>query len=151
MKKAFTLIELLVVVLIIGILSAVALPQYEKAVEKAKWVEAVTNLRAIANAHYIYYLANNSYLGAADMYKLDIKLNGSINNDISPNRILVKDWIYSPTGEGHTWLALAQKADGECGRYLINTIYISIQMICLEFIVRFMMHKITCRKKFVYR
>ena len=61
MKQGFTLIELLVVVLIIGILSSVALPQYEKSVNKARGAEAVIAAKTVADSANLYFLERRQY------------------------------------------------------------------------------------------
>ncbi len=71
--NGFTLIELLVVVLIIGILAAVALPQYQKAVKKARGAEALAAADALDKALADYYLTHGTYEGA-NAQTLDVEL-----------------------------------------------------------------------------
>ena len=69
-KGGFTLIELLVVVLIIGILSSIALPQYTKAVEKARAAEAMAWLNNFVTAQSVFYMARGEFSKTLD--ELDI-------------------------------------------------------------------------------
>ena len=89
-NHAFTLIELLVVVLIIGILAAVALPQYQKAVLKTRYSTLKPITRALADAQERYYLANNEY--AQDIADLDIDLPSGKDTTRSNNRTYYYDW-----------------------------------------------------------
>lgn len=77
-KKAFTLIELLVVVLIIGILSAIALPQYQKTVMKTRYATMKNVVNSIYQAEEIYYLANGEYADTFD--KLGVEIAGQTSD-----------------------------------------------------------------------
>lgn len=101
-NKAFTLIELLVVVLILGILAAVALPQYQKAVYQARAVQFVAMLDAYKKAVDVYVLENGfenvTILGEGDE---DYPL---VNLDIDFPAVKAQELIeyYKGNGQGGT-------------------------------------------------
>ena len=79
MKKGFTLIELLVVVLIIGILSAVALPQYTKAVEKSRATEMMSFMSSAKKGVSLWVLQNGSIPSA----HIDLLVGGELDIDLT--------------------------------------------------------------------
>ena len=98
MKKGFTLIELLVVVLIIGILSSVALPQYTQAVAKSRFSEAMTNLKSLAEAVKLCELENGKVIWGenetcANMNNLSVSL-GTITDSSRPYSTSTENFWY---------------------------------------------------------
>ena len=79
-NTGFTLIELLVVVLIIGIFAAVAVPQYQKAVLKSRYTQAITLIHAMDKAETSYYLANGKYSWDWEELDIDFPAPKSVSN-----------------------------------------------------------------------
>ena len=97
-NKAFTLIELLVVVLVIGILAAVALPQYNRAVKKAKGAEVLEAANVLDKALSSYYLTHGNYKGSSSTANNFLPGPSADELDIAIPELKYFGYGYPPSG-----------------------------------------------------
>ena len=81
LNQGFTLLELLVVVLIIGILAAIALPQYKLAVAKSKFAEVLLLTNNIKQQQEVFYLSNGYYATNCEVLNPELPSGGYITED----------------------------------------------------------------------
>ena len=121
--SGFTLIELLVVVLIIGILTAIALPQYELVIEKSRASEAMINAKAIIDScqRHLQEYPNGSCSSRADI--ADVQLKGGSWNSTN-TCFATKNFVYDlGATEGNLYVGRAATpncADGTNDLYSIE-------------------------------
>jgi type IV pilus assembly protein PilA len=121
-QRGFTLIELLVSIIIIGVLSAIALPSFLNAVGKARGSEAKSNLGTINRAQQVYRFEKQAF--APDLNTLALQ---GMNVD-------GKYYIYSVTGGSDTATALADPGSSDLKVYaagiIKNVDQTVLQVIC---------------------
>ena len=115
-SRAFTLIELIIVVIIVGILATLAIPQYQKAVERAKGAKARDMVKLIFKAELMYFADKGVYVtGYEDVIvpglKDYIELDGALADT---------DWNYYAFVAGTIYTG-AFRTSGSCRQALLGS------------------------------
>lgn len=119
-KRGFTLLELLMVVIVLGVLAALMLPQYQGFVEKARAAEGINTIGAIKSGEALYKMENGSYVDCADAAAISTNLGVTVPP--AANAL----WTYAVSGAGAatyvvTATRTANKAGGQTGATIIMT------------------------------
>lgn len=95
-QKGFTLMELLVTVMILGILTSIAVPQYMRSLERARATEAMTGLKALNDAVYAYAAGRPGFAGCPTQFKkLSVTMPGSVTTVGGREVLRSKDFEYT--------------------------------------------------------
>ncbi|MCW2294385.1 type IV pilus assembly protein PilE [Pseudomonas sp. BIGb0408] len=116
-QAGFTLIEMMVVVVIVGILAAIAYPNYTQYVQRGHRTEGQALLNDAAARQERYFNQNNAYVTAA----ADI---GKLGMNLSSNRSATGKYVFSVSkadGDGgYTLTATQQFNDTKCGNLTLT-------------------------------
>jgi type IV pilus assembly protein PilE len=116
--RGITLIELMIVVVVIGIMAAVAYPNYREFVARANRNEAKAALLRIATNQERFYLQNNTY--TCDMTRLGFPVP---NNFVTDSRTYTVDVTFCDANNFNAQAVYNIPGDpeaGKCGTFLIN-------------------------------
>ncbi len=115
-SKGFTLIELIIVVIIVGVLAAIAIPQYAGFVERARTTEAVGAIGAIKVAEEARRIETGSYLSCADAAAITAGLGVTVD---------VTNWTYAAAGTAGTSVVITATRTAANGGTVGQTIVLT--------------------------